>query len=341
MQPRFALLAPVLLVSAIAFSASLSAQDKPADKTAKPSDKTTEKALPPVTAKTAPAAGDTPTAAAVLERSSAAIGGTDTWNKIKSMEVKGQIEMPGQGIKGPMQSFVAMPNKMVTIINFTGIGEIKTGFDGTVGWSADPISGPRLLTGGELEMMVREADLMKDADPAKRWDKVEFVGEGEFGGFSCWKLTATKGAAQSTLWFEKETGLQRGLETVVDSQLGKVPVSTVLKEYREFEGPFGKLKLPVRTEASQMGQKMVTTVESVTFDAVDEKAFELPTPIKALLEPEPAEEGDAPAAEPAKPAAPAAPTAPADTVKPAEPAKPAAPATPTKPAEAAQPKKQG
>ena len=326
MQPRFALLAPVLLVSAIAVTATLSAQDKPADKPAQP---TADKSLPPVTAKTPPATGETPTATAVLERSVAAIGGIDTWSKVKSMEVKGQLEMPGQGIKGPTNSFIAAPNKMVTVILLSGIGELKTGFDGTVGWSADPISGPRLLEGGELEMLTREADVLKDADPIKRWDKVEFVGDGEFGGFSCWKLTATKGASQSTLWFEKETGLQRGLETILESQLGKVPVSTVLKDYREFEGPFGKIKMPVRTEASQMGQKMVNTVESVTFDAVDAKVFELPTAIKALLEPEPAEEGETPAAEPAKPTAPAAPTAPVA---------PAAPAQPTPPA---QPKKEG
>ncbi|MEY3143734.1 MAG: hypothetical protein RLY21_2227 [Planctomycetota bacterium] len=338
MQLRFALLAPVLLVSAVAFTASLSAQDKPADKPPQPA---VDKSLPPVTAKTPPASGEAPTATAVLERSVAAIGGIDTWSKVKSMEVKGQLEMPGQGIKGPTNSFIAAPNKMLTVILLTGIGEIKTGFDGTVGWSADPISGPRLLQGGELEMISREADVLKDADPAKRWDKVELAGDGDFGGFSCWKLTATKGASQSTLWFEKETGLQRGLETIIESQLGKVPVSTVLMDYREFEGPFGKIKLPVRTEASQMGQKMVTTVESVTFDTVDEKVFELPTPIKALLEPEPAEEGETPAAAPAAPAAPTAPAAPAAPAAPTAPAAPAAPATPAKPTEPAQPKKEG
>jgi hypothetical protein len=70
-----------------------------------------------------------------------------------------------------------------------------------------------------------------------------------------------------------------------------------------------------------MGQKMVNTVESVAFDGVDAKVFELPTAIKALLEPEPAEEGETPAAEPAKPTAPAAPAAPAKPTEPVQPKK--------------------
>jgi hypothetical protein len=246
----------------------------------------------------------------VLERGASALGGKDAWAKIKSVEMKAQLELPGQNIKGPIQTYMASPAKMVTVINFAGIGEIRTGYDGTVGWSIEPMAGPRLLEGGELDMIAREADMMKDADPMRRWDSVETVGDGMFAGFDCWKLEAVKGGSRSTLWYEKATGLQRGVETSIDSQMGKIPMSTALVEYREFEGPFGKIKSPARTETTQMGQKMVMTVESMTFDAVDPKVFELPAPIKALLEPEPSEEGDAPAADPAKPAAPAAPSQP-------------------------------
>ena len=48
MQLRFALLAPVLFVSAIAVTATLSAQDKPADKPADPSEKISYDADPHV-----------------------------------------------------------------------------------------------------------------------------------------------------------------------------------------------------------------------------------------------------------------------------------------------------
>ena len=98
-----------------------------------------------------------------------------------------------------------------------------------------------------------------------------------FGGFDCWKIRATKGAEKSVLWFEKSTGLARGFEMTIDTQLGKLPVVTVFVEYKEFEG----LKLPVRTEATQAGQKIVTVYDSVKFDTVGADQFELPAEIKA------------------------------------------------------------
>ena len=123
MQIRFALLAPALFASAIAITASLSAQDKPADKPAdKPSDKPAQSA--PGTPESVPApsaSGEKPTAASVLERGASALGGKDAWAKIKSVEMKAQLELPGQNIKGPIQTYMASPAKMVTVINFAGI----------------------------------------------------------------------------------------------------------------------------------------------------------------------------------------------------------------------------
>lgn len=318
MQRSFAILAPVLFIGALTATATLSAQDKPSEPpAANPATPTPTPAPTPeapagdatATSATATSAAELPSAASILERSVVAIGGAEAWSKIKSIETKGRLELPGQGIKGPVVSVMAPPNKLLFTVSFEGIGDFRSGFDGTVGWSTDSISGPRLLEGSELETLKREGDMMRYADPLKRWDKVETVGEGEFGGFQCWKVMATSGSSASTLWFEKTTGLQRGVETTIDTQMGQIPVSTIFREQKEFTGSFGTVKLTVRTEATQMGQPMVTTIDSVVFDAVAPEAFVLPAEIKALLEPEPADEGETtePAAEPAAPAAPAAP----------------------------------
>lgn len=280
---------------------------------------------PPAKAPTAVAPAALPDAKTIIERGVAAAGGREAWSKHTSMEMKGTMEMPAQGMKGPMVSRMATPNKMTMSIDFPGVGMIRTGFDGTVGWAMDKISGPRLMTGHELETMVQDAEFMREADPMRRWDKFETTGEGKLGGFDCWKIEASKNApaskekdaaaepskepatpSKATLWYEKSTGLQRGMDMVVDTQLGKIPVKTVILEYKEFGG----LQLPTRTEATQMGQKIVTTYETITFDTVDAKTFELPTEVKALLEPEPADE-DAPAKPAEAPKAPAAPAAPA------------------------------
>jgi len=247
-----------------------------------------------------------PDAKELLKKSVDAVGGAEARLQKKSMEMKGTMEMPGQKMKGPIVSKYMQPNKMVTSIDLPGIGEVRSGFDGTVGWSTSKIQGARLMTPKELETIAREADYMKDVDPAKRYDSVETVGEGKFAGFECWKVKAKKGEDVSTLWFEKSTGLPRGVTMSVETQLGKLPVTTSFTEYKDFDG----IKLPVRSEVKQAGATMVTVYDSITFDSVEASAFDLPTEIKALLEPEPADETED------------APAAPAEAPKPAAPAKP-------------------
>lgn len=264
-------------------------------------------------------AANLPSAADILAKSLEATGGKEAWSKITSMESKGSMEIPAANIKGPMHTVMAAPNKSIMRMELTGFGTIVTAFDGTVGWSSDPSGGTRILEGEEREMIAREAELLKNPDPMARWDSVKTIGEGDFGGFDCWKLEATRGDTKSILWFEKSTGLARGSESTVSTQMGDIAVKSVIQTYTEYKGDFGAVKLATRTEASQMGQKMVATIDTVTFNAVPADAFALPKDVQELLKPEPTEEeelgeefnAETPAAAPPeKPAAPAAPATP-------------------------------
>ncbi len=59
--------------------------------------------------------------------------------------------MPSSGVTGTLEIFGAKPNKTLLKISLGGIGEILEGFDGTIGWSLSPMTGPMLLEGKELE----------------------------------------------------------------------------------------------------------------------------------------------------------------------------------------------
>ena len=286
-------------------------------------------AAPPSTApaeSAKPAAASLPPAKDIIAKAIEVIGGKDAWAKRTSMEMSGTIELPAQGMKGTMVSRTGQPNRMVTTMELAGLGAFRTGFDGKVGWSSDKIQGTRLMTGKELETIAREADYLKDVDPMARWDSVTTVGEGAFGGFDCWKLeakrttksedgkettsketTSKETTSKATMWYEKSTHLLRGYETVVETSIGALPMSTTFVEYKDFDG----IKLPVRTEATQAGQKIITVFEKISFDSVPADAFVLPKEVQALLEPEPADEdedagsdatvGGKPADAPAKP----------------------------------------
>lgn len=255
-----------------------------------------------------------PDAKEIVAKAIDAIGGKDAWMALTSIDMKGTMEIPAAKLKGPMRTVIGAPARMVTSMEIAGLGVFRSGYDGKTGWSMDKMSGPRLLAGKELEMLAREADLFKELDISQRFDSVETVGEGKFGGFDCWKVLGKRGEDVTTLWYEKDTYLTRGIEMTVTTQMGKIPVKTVMSEYREIDG----IRLPVRSEATQMGQKMVSTFSEIVLNKATDADFEVPAEVKALLEPEPAEEGDeAPAAAPAAPAAPVDPNASTPTSHPA------------------------
>lgn len=246
------------------------------------------------------AAAPLPTAEEISKRHLAAIGGEEAVRKRTSTTMKGTISMPSMGLGGPMTSFASEPDRYLMTVTMPGVGEVKTGFDGTVAWSEDQMQGPRLMQGGELAQIKREANFRRDLDILAGWDTVKVAGRAAFGGAPCVEVEVTGGGETSRFYFEESTGLYRGSRMSTESPLGKVQVETVVSEYREFDG----VRMPVRTELSMMGQKQVLAIDSVTFDAIDPKTFELPAAIKALAD---AKAKEAPVASP--PEAPAAPPA--------------------------------
>jgi hypothetical protein len=62
------------------------------------------------------------------------------------------------------------------------------------------------------------------------------------------------------------------------SQLGSVPVTTAVSEYKAFGGVLA----PTITRQRMMGLESVTTITAVSYDAIDPKTFELPAAIAAL-----------------------------------------------------------
>jgi hypothetical protein len=243
-----------------------------------------------------------PSAEEVSKRHLAAIGGEEAVRKNSHATMKGTISMPSMGLTGPMASYASEPNLYLMKVTLPGAGEVVSGYDGSVAWSQDQMQGPRLMEGGELDQIRREADFRRDLDILAGWDGVKVAGRAGFGGVPCIEVEVTTGGETSKFYFDEASGLFRGSRMSTQSPLGKIQVETVVSDYRDFGG----VKVPVKTELSMMGQKQVLAIESVSFDPVDAKVFELPAAVKALAEAR--AKGDAEAKD--DPAAPAADPAP-------------------------------
>ena len=220
-----------------------------------------------------------PSAEQILQRYRDAIGGEEAIRKHTARSVKGTFEIPAQGIKGDLTLFAAAPNLIRVVVTLPGLGELQRGFDGTLGWSIDPAIGPRLLKGRELDEFRHSADFYDELHEPEKFKSITVVGQTTFEGQQVYELKLVRDSGfEYTEYFSVDTGLIVGGKLNASSQMGQMPMTSVIAEYKEFGG----MLLPTVTRQRMMGLEQVMTVASVSFDPVDPKMFELPPAIASL-----------------------------------------------------------
>ena len=189
-------------------------------------------APPPATAPTAvaPSAANTeplPSATEVLQRNVEARGGEAAIRRHRHLTWKGTFAMPGMGIQGNMLLHASAPNLLHIAIEAPGLGTIAQGFDGTVGWADNPMTGPSVNTGKELEMTQIQSDFYSDLNTAEHFSKIEVVGRETYAGEPCYKVAlTTKGGIEMFNYFSVATGLLMGTSGNLPTPMGEVFVET-------------------------------------------------------------------------------------------------------------------
>lgn len=221
-----------------------------------------------------------PTPRQVIDKYLVAIGGRDALVKRSSSRMSGTLSVPAAGLSGDVVGMAAKPNKLVLTITLPGIGEMRSGFDGTTGWSIEPTSGPRVLDGTELAQTRIQADFLAQLHDEKNFTSMETVELADFEGTKAWKLRLVREGNDTTYeYFDAESGLMIGVEATRDTQMGPMTAITVLSDYAEFGG----VRLPKTVTTKTMGQEMVMSITSMEWDTVEASAFELPAEIKVLV----------------------------------------------------------
>jgi hypothetical protein len=221
-----------------------------------------------------------PEARTIIDRHIEAVGGREAMTAYSSSHVRGRFSMPATGISGPVEIFAARPNRTLMRMTISGIGDLEEGFDGTVGWMLSPVTGPMLIEGAELEQKKFDSDLLGDLKDPSRYTVMETVERATFDGRDVYKvrLVATTGA-EDFEYYEVESGLRAGAQRTRETPMGPIASTETVSDYRRF----GKLMYPTTQKLSTMGNELIQTAESVEYDTVDPKVFELPAAIKALV----------------------------------------------------------
>jgi hypothetical protein len=222
-----------------------------------------------------------PEVSTIIDRYVEAVGGEELLRSLTSSHSTATLAIPSQGFEGDMEVFAAAPGKILVRTNLVGLGETATGFNGEIGWSIDPMMGPRLLQGKELDQLRDESDFYGDLHAPEDFTEMEVMGLEEFGGTNCYAVRLVRASGlESTEFFAVETGLLRGMRGTQESVMGSISYTTYLSDYRDFGGPL----VPTRmVQEFGMGQTAEITLESVEYNGVSAEVFDLPLEIATLV----------------------------------------------------------
>ncbi len=194
-------------------------------------------ATPPAASKSDAA---TPSTDQVLDKYVNAIGGQAAWYKLTSRVSKGTIDIPAMGVSGTVEIHEKAPDSMIAVVNVAG-SVFERGFDGTVGWSDDPMNGQRTLSGAELADSKRQADFYHQLDIRKHYPKLVVTGTEKVGDHGTYVIEATSPSGDvDKMYFDTQSGLLVRAVTNIHSAQGPAVVQADLTDYRDVDG----IKLP-------------------------------------------------------------------------------------------------
>ena len=221
-----------------------------------------------------------PAASELLAKHIAAMGGEAAIRKHTSTKMTGSFEMPAAGLTGTLTTVSAAPNKMLLRIEVGGMGEIVTGFDGTHGWSVNPMQGARLHEGAELAAQKEGSDYYGSLGMQAAVASRTTVGKTEMGGVPCWEVKVQwKSGRESTECYAVESGLLVANKARIETPQGTIDQVTLIGDYKDFGG----VKVPTVMRLQAMGMEQVMRVTSVEYGTVTPADLEPPAAIQALI----------------------------------------------------------
>ncbi|HEY8461469.1 MAG TPA: hypothetical protein VIM99_13860 [Blastocatellia bacterium] len=223
----------ITLILALAMFATLTsaAQEKP--KTDAPAKSETAPA-----GKTEAKAEALPTLDSILEKYVNAVGGKEAIEKITSRSVKGSFSIDAFGVTdAPIEIFAKAPNKTSMKIDVPNFGLVVRVFDGSTGWSSDPMSGLRELSGAELAQMKRGSDFHAELNIKNHYAKMEVKSKEKVGSYETYLVEATPAEGSPVkYYFDVNTGLLVRQDEESEGPQGKMQTEVYMDDYKAVDG---------------------------------------------------------------------------------------------------------
>ena len=178
-----------------------------------------------------------PTLDQILDKFVESTGGKAAIERITSRQVKGTFDIPSMGASGTLEIYAKAPDKAYTAIDVPGFGMIQQGFDGTVAWEDNPMTGPRDLSGTELAARKRDVDFYRELHLRQMFPQMAVKGTEKVGEREAYVIEATPAEGKpEKMFFDTETGLLIRSDAERESPQGVALVETYLEDYRDVDG---------------------------------------------------------------------------------------------------------
>ena len=219
-------------------------------------------------------AQDLPTVDQVLEKYVQALGGKENLERITSRVSKGIFAIPEWETKGPHEIYAKAPNKLMSSTNMPDWGVLRQGYNGAAGWSGDPDSGIRDLSGGELNEVKRSAEFHSPLKLKEMYTGMTVTGRQQQGEGEAYVIEAKQpGGLTEKFFFDAQTGLLVRRDSPTQTPEGRITTVWLYADYRDVGG----VKVPFTTEQNNPNMAAVITLEKVEHNVpVDDKLFEKP-----------------------------------------------------------------
>lgn len=208
---------------------------------------------------------------------------------IESVRMSGAMVMPAVGMNAEMTILMDADGNVAITQIIPGIGTIRSGVTGDVGWSLSELTGPMIMSEAEVAQTRQQADIYGELNWHERASKITYAGEASVtlpdrSTRPTHQLTVVdrETGKEETHHFDREKGtrLQSLTMQAVPGE-GEIPVTTTYLDYEKI----GQMMVPKRSVVVVGPQQMEMRVsEWVVNGDVPEDAFEMPAEVKAIAE---------------------------------------------------------
>jgi hypothetical protein len=218
-------------------------------------------------------------ARAIVARSDSVLGLRDGRQPFRYSHTIAETYMTPQA-KSVTEIWTMQPNKVFMRITMPGLGETQIGYNGSIGWTISPMTGPVLLEGEQLKEIEKQ---LKPQSPS----------QATFKKLSAGARTVVEGknvvpvdfaddqGNAGTIYFDLATSLAHATKyTVVAGTPVEHSMLIVLGDYKRFDGVLTPTTLTMKTPE---GMSMVTRTTHLDHAVIDTAKFTPPASVLSLI----------------------------------------------------------